>query len=935
MQFVKNYQEKVNFSELEKKVLDFWDKNKIFEKSVEKNPKSRSFVFYDGPPFATGLPHYGHILGSTAKDVVPRYFTMRGYRVERVWGWDCHGLPIENLIEQELKLKGGKRGIEELGIEKFNQACRASVFRYDKEWRKVIRRVGRWVDMENSYKTLDNTYIESVWWAFGKLYDKGLIYEGRHVILYCPRCATPLSNFEIAMDNSYQDVTETSVYVKFKLVSKKSAYILAWTTTPWTLPGNVGLAVDESLDYAEVKAGDETYYLAKSRLSILPKGYKLLRTLKGKDLVGLGYEPLYNYLPIGDKKAYYVFSSDFVSMEEGTGVVHTAAIYGEDDYKAALKMDLPTVPMLDDQGRFQNFVTLVSGKFFKEANPIIIEDLKQRELLLKDEMTTHSYPFCYRCDTPLYYNAVPAWFINIQKIKPKLIKENEKINWFPGHFKHGQFKNILESSPDWNISRSRYWGSPMPVWICSKCGLKEIVGSVSEMRERAVDKSLVDKLKDLHRPYIDEILLKCKCGGEMKRIPEVFDCWIESASMPFASLHYPFENREKFEENYPAQFIAEYVGQVRAWFNVLHRISVALFEKPSFLNVVVTGVYLGTDGKKLSKSRKNYPDPALVFERYGVDSLRFYMMSTSVMRAENVIINEKDVDEVYKKVINIFWNVFSFYKLYSKSDVVKENSSDLMDKWLLSRINSTVRDVTRYMDLYDVVSSCRALQAFIDDFSTWYLRRSRERIRESLISQGIMAYSLINLSKMLAPIAPFISEVAFKELTSQESVHLSEWPSFDARKIDKKLEEEMAFVRIVSEKGHAKRREEGIKVRQPLTLLKIASSKGKLTPALLEVIKDELNVKDVKIKTQKTDLITVELDTKLNEELLLEGSAREFIRSIQSLRKVMGVSLDKFIELEYEKNNETDIMLKRFGEYVKSKAKVKAFIKGSKLRIRS
>lgn len=421
----------------------------------------------------------------------------------------------------------------------------------------------------------------------------------------------------------------------------------------------------------------------------------------------------------------------------------------------------------------------------------------------------------------------------------------------------------------------------------------------------------------------------------MKRIPEVFDCWIESASMPFASLHYPFENREKFEENYPAQFIAEYVGQVRAWFNVLHRISVALFEKPSFLNVVVTGVYLGTDGKKLSKSRKNYPDPALVFERYGVDSLRFYMMSTSVMRAENVIINEKDVDEVYKKVINIFWNVFSFYKLYSKSDVVKENSSDLMDKWLLSRINSTVRDVTRYMDLYDVVSSCRALQAFIDDFSTWYLRRSRERIRESLISQGIMAYSLINLSKMLAPIAPFISEVAFKELTSQESVHLSEWPSFDARKIDKKLEEEMAFVRIVSEKGHAKRREEGIKVRQPLTLLKIASSKGKLTPALLEVIKDELNVKDVKIKTQKTDLITVELDTKLNEELLLEGSAREFIRSIQSLRKVMGVSLDKFIELEYEKNNETDIMLKRFGEYVKSKAKVKAFIKGSKLRIRS
>lgn len=892
-------------------ILSYWKENKTFEKSVELRPKDRHYVFYDGPPFATGMPHYGQLLGSTIKDVIPRYWTMKGYRVERIWGWDCHGLPIENMVEKELKIEGGKKGIESLGIEKFCDTCKQSVLRYDREWRKIIERIGRWVDMEHSYKTMDNTYIESVWWGFKKMFEKDLVYEGRRIILYCPRCSTPLSNFEIAMDNSYQDVEDESLFVKFKLVesiAKIPEYLLAWTTTPWTLPGNVALAVDNKADYVKVSVkrenNTELLILAKKRLNdVIKEPYEVVSELKGKDLLGLAYEPLYAYLPTESKKAYYVLPADFVSLEEGTGIVHTAAIYGEDDYKLAEKTGLPTVPMLDDEGKFLPFITFLSGRFFKEANPIVVTDLGERNLLYRKEVITHSYPFCYRCETPLYYNAVPAWFINIQKIKKELIAQNEKINWYPGHYKHGQFKKILESSPDWNISRSRYWGSPMPVWVCPKCSRQEIIGSLKELKDKSVSPNLINESLDLHRPTIDAIKLKCHCGGEMARITEVFDCWVESASMPFAAKHYPFENKEWFDNNYPADFIGEYSGQVRAWFNVLHRVSVALFGKPSFKNVSVTGVYLGTDGKKLSKSKKNYPDPMVVIDKYGVDALRFYMMGSSVMKAEDVIISEDSIKEVRNQIVNIFYNCFNFLRLYEnkKFSEAWPKFSDILDSWIVSRTEDLVGKTTTHYDSYNTVGVCDEIKAYILDLSNWYLRRSRDRLKGeeelSAISRQVLAAALIRLCKVSAPVIPFISEYIYRDLTGEESVHLSLWPIFNSHLINKTLEEEMDLARLIVVKAHSARKTAGIKVKQPLGLLEVGSAKKQPTKELEQVILDEINVKVLAWREDKSlKDSNVFLDTKITSELKEEGEAREFVRAIQDLRKESECSVkDKII----------------------------------------
>lgn len=932
MVFIDDYQKKPNFSELEKQVLEFWDDNNTFKKSVEKNPESKAYQFYDGPPFATGLPHYGHILGSTVKDVVPRYWTMKGYRVERVWGWDCHGLPIENMIEKDLKLVGGKKGIEEYGIANFNEACRASVLTYDSEWRKVIRRIGRWVDMENSYKTMDNSYIESVWWVFKELFNKGLAYEGKHIILYCPRCATPLSNFEIAMDNSYQDVKEISVYPKFKIKNTQNEYIVAWTTTPWTLPGNVALAINKNADYVKIKLNNEILIVAKERRSVI-EGGEIIEEIKGEKLVGLEYEPLYPYLNIGDKKAYYVTSADFVALTDGTGIVHTAAIYGEDDYKLALQIDLPLVPMLDDEGKFLDFVEIVKSKFFKSANPIIISDLTDRGLMLKTEEIVHSYPFCYRCESPLFYTALPAWFINVQKIKPKLIEENEKINWVPEHFKHGQFKKILESSPDWNVSRNRYWGSPIPVWECSSCHKKEIIGSVAEMIEKSLDKDKATELKDLHRPYIDEIKLSCQCGGEMLRIPEVFDCWVESASMPTAAIHYPFENKDKFEKSFPAQFISEYIGQVRAWFNVLHRISVALFDRPSFLNVVVNGNILGTDGKKMSKSKKNFPDPMNLIDTFGVDTLRMYLLSSPVNKGESVSFDEKEVKDIFNNTTNILWNTFSFYKMYSNPSILTPESDNILDKWLVSKTENLTKNVTESMDKYDLITSCRLIEDYITDLSTWYLRRSRERIKENKENGKVFGWAFLNLSKVMAPIMPFISEVIFKELTNQTSVHLEDWPTFNESKIDNILEENMSLLRQIVEKGHAQRSLNGIKVRQPLANIKVKFNKT-IPVELLEIGKDELNVKNIEIIVMDgLREIEAELDTNITEELRIEGLARDFIRSIQEKRKGMGILIGDKVFVEFPKTQENTEIISNFGEYIKSVAGVTDFVEGQEFKV--
>lgn len=889
----------------EEEVLEFWDQTNAFDRSVSERPAGKPYVFYDGPPFATGLPHYGHLLASTAKDVVPRYWTMKGFRVERTWGWDCHGVPIENMIEGELGLKGGKKGIEELGIDKFNAACRASILRYDKEWKKTIRRLGRWVDMEHSYKTMDTSFMESVWWAFSELYKKGLVYQGRKVILYCPRCSTPLSNFEIAMDNSYKDVESPSLYVKFKRVGADSEYFVAWTTTPWTLPGNVGLAVNPDADYVLVDGEKEQLWFAKERA---PEDMKIVKTVKGAELAGSSYEPLYDFLPVGDQKSFVVIPADFVSMEDGTGIVHTAAIYGEDDYRVSVKEGLPTIPMLDDQGKFLDFVTPIAGQFYTKGGAWVNQDLQERELLYRNETTSHSYPFCYRCGTALYYNAIPAWFINIQKIKHDLTKANESINWYPDFLKKGRFGKGLETAPDWNISRSRYWGTPMPIWIGEKTGKIRVVGSIAELQKWAVEPGKAANLTDIHREYVDSIDLYVDDEREEvgHKIPDVFDCWIESGSMPFASVHYPFENKEVFESRYPAQYIVEYIAQTRAWFYTLHVMSVGLFGTHAFENAVTTGTILAEDGSKMSKSKKNYPDPTLLIDKYGVDSLRLYLMSSVVMKADNLAFSESAVDDIRKNVMNIWWNIFMFYQAYciQEKHVMPNRVSHPLDRWLLSKIESLTVTVTKHMDAYDVVSASRPMMTFAKEFSTWYLRLSRDRLRDSVESQAVFAYALRRYTLLMAPFTPFMSERIFQNLPGvKDSVHLEDWPGAKLEYIDPNLEKNMEEAAKVVERGHAERKLSNIRLRQPLASLATGSHIAQY-PEFQKLISEELNVKHVtyspSLNPSPADSqgISVELDKNITKELEEEGRARDLMRDIQGARKKAGLTQSTQVVVE-------------------------------------
>ncbi|MBW7956203.1 isoleucine--tRNA ligase [Patescibacteria group bacterium] len=941
-----------NFPQLEEEIANYWDADNTFRKSVEQRPADKAYVFYDGPPFATGLPHYGHILASTTKDVIPRYWTMKGYRVERVWGWDCHGLPIENMIEGELELKGGKKGIEKFGIANFNAACRAAILRFDKDWEVIIRRIGRWVDFKNSYKTMDKNYMESVWWGFSKLCENDHVYQGRKVVLYCPRCATPLSNFEIAMDNSYKDVEDNSVYVKFKRKDTTDEYFLAWTTTPWTLPGNVGLAVLPDAEYSLFAVGNQKYWVAKEKVAELAKMQQIhhpevLKTVKGSELDGLEYEPLFTYMPLDGKKAHYVMTADFVSLEDGTGIVHTAAIYGEDDYALAQKKELPCVPTLDDEGKFFEFVTPVAGMFYKKAEQILIDDLAHRGLVYKAEKYTHSYPFCYRCGTPLYYNAVPAWFINVQQLKQRLIETNQDINWFPDYLKHGRFGKGLETAPDWNISRSRYWGTPMPVWQAPTekgklSSTYRVIGSLAELKKWAVDPSQVDALTDIHREFLDDIEVWVDDAKTVKgkRIFEVFDCWVESGSMPFAAVHYPFENKEWFDKNYPAQFISEYIAQTRAWFYCMHVLSVGMFDAPAFQNALTTGTILAEDGAKMSKSKKNYPDPMLLINKYGVDSLRLYLMSSVVMKGDNLNFSEKDVNELRKKVFVIWWNVFGFYQTFVAPQLEKagvsiaelpKNVDHVMDRWMISRLQSVVERVTTDMDNYDVVRSSRTLMEFVDELSTWYLRQSRERLKETdangLQAGQVFGYVLATLAKLFAPLTPFFSELTYQELFGdQESVHLTAWPTLPDSLRDEQLEKDMAVARQVVEAAHAQRKEKSIKVRQPLASVTVTSPQAELQSSVQEVVLAEINVKTM--QWQKAEQFAVELDTQLTPELEVEGKARELMRSIQQLRKEAGVNVMDFVTVEAP---EWPV---EWEDRIKQKTKLHALVKGPTLRVR-
>lgn len=937
--------------EFEEQVLAYWDETQAFQRSISERPTSKPYVFYDGPPFVTGSPHYGSILGSIAKDVVPRYWTMKGYRVERQWGWDCHGLPIENMIEKELGLKNGKRGIEEFGIANFNNACRSAIAELDATWDVIIRRIGRWVDFKNSYKTMDTSYMESVWWAFKQLDQKNLIYEGKKVILYCSRCATPLSNFEIAMDNSYVDVTEHSTTYKFPLVGSDKTYALAWSTTPWTKIGTMALALHPEFTYVLAQQGEETFLLAESRLSELTGEYTITETMSGTEAIAKfsHYQPHFDWAPLSAEerpRAYRLVTADFVTADAGTGIV-TLAVYGEDDYKVMKEQGIPLYDYVDDNGHFDATIQNPdwAGKFMLKLNDAIDQDLSDRGLVYKREPHTHSVATCYRCGTRLYYAPLPAWFINIQALKPRLIENNEPINWYPQHLKHGRFGNGLQSAPDWNISRSRYWGTPMPVWRSEDGQHTRIIESIAELKQWAVDPSQVENLTDIHREFVDDIALWVNDDRTIqgKRIPEVFDVWVESGAMSFAAKHYPFEKKAEFEAAYPAQFISEYIAQTRAWFYTLHVLSVALFDAPSFLNVLTTGVITAADGQKMSKSKKNYTDPMVLINSQGADALRLYLMASPVTKAENLAFTDSDVGKLRQRVLNMWWNVVSFYRMYQPKDladttVPSESDRRGMDRWMLARLDQATTAITQAFEGYNLAEASRQVMTLVDEVSTWYLRLSRDDLRVGNTGAwATFATVLERLALVSAPIVPFISEMTWQTVKpGQDSVHLQFWPEVavlsEAEKKDAdQLLSEMQVARSIVEAGHAQRKDLGIKVRQPLAKITVITEP--LSSEILEVIAGELNVKTVLCEAGTTgaEKLSVTLDTTLTPELEAEGRARELIRSIQQLRREAGSSVDEWITLQAPISHAN--WPRDFESVIKEKAKVSKFILGSDLKI--
>ncbi len=870
----------MNIPEIEKRILEFWKKNKIFEKSLKKKSSKGDFIFYEGPPTANGEPGIHHVLARAFKDLIPRYKTMQGYHVERKAGWDTHGLPVELEMEKELKLEN-KKDIEKYGIEEFNKQCKKSTWKYKGEWEKMTERIGFWIDLENPYITYDNDYIESLWWIIKQAHEKGLLYKGHKVIPQCPRCGTALSSHEVAQ--GYRNIKEETVYIKFKVKDKDSEYILAWTTTPWTLLGNVALAVGENIEYVKIGQNGEFYYLAKNLLNNIDGEYKIIEEMSGKDLVGLEYEPLFpGVIKENDgnvENAFKVYSADFVSTEDGTGVVHTAVMYGIEDYELGEQIKLPKVHTVNPDGTFNKLVPQWQGKFVKDADKEITEDLKERNLLYKTEMYAHDYPFCWRCETPLIYYAKDSWFFKMSDLRNKLLKNNSNINWVPAHIKEGRFGEWLRDVKDWAISRERYWGTPIPIWVCGKCEEIKVVGSRDEL---GADKDL-----DLHRPYIDEIKLKCKCGENMKRIPEVMDCWFDSGAMPFAQFHYPFENKDLVDkgQQYPADFIAEAIDQTRGWFYTLLAISTILDKGTCYKNVICLGHVLDKDGQKMSKSKGNVVDFWKMIEKYGSDTIRWYLYTIN-QPGEPKRFDEQGLKESGRIFITLL-NVVNFYKMFASDkieDLKEPDLTNVLDKWINSKLNFLIQDTTKRLDKYDIIDAARKIEEFINDLSVWYVRRSRDRFKNGDEKAAKSLRRVIfNSIRLLAPFAPFIAEHIYKEMNGQkESVHLEGWPDAKGKFVDKELEEKMVKVREICSLALQKRAEAGIKVRQPLSKLQIPNYK--LQTELLNLIKDEVNVK--KIVFGKT----IELDTKITPELKEEGDIREFVRQIQALRKKEGLT---------------------------------------------
>jgi len=919
-------------SEQEKEILEFWQDNKIFEKSLKKDSPNGDYVFYDGPPFATGLPHYGHFVPSIMKDVIPRFWTMRGYRVERVWGWDCHGLPIENIVEKQLGFKN-KKDIEKYGIDKFNETCRSKVLAYAAEWKKTIPRLGRWADLENPYQTMDLGYMESVWWVFKKLWDKGLIYEGYKSMHVCPRCETTLSQQEVA--EGYKEIKDLAVVVKFELVKDPGAYMLAWTTTPWTLPGNVALALGKKIDYVKVEAAAKFYILAEEKVKEVfgEQKYRVIGKINVKDLVGQHYQPLFDYYSNQNLKhqenLYTIITGEFVNIQEGTGIVHIAPAFGEDDMNAGKENDLPFIQHVEINGLIKEEVSDFAGLAVKPiANPAstdekIVKKLEKDGLLFSQSYYQHSYPHCWRCDTPLLNYATSSWFVNILKIKDQAIKLAKQINWSPAHIKEGRFGKWLAGARDWSISRQRFWASVMPIWKC-ECGEIRVFGSVAELETASGD-----KITDLHKHIIDKVTVVCqKCQSEMKRIPDVLDTWFDSGSMPYAQLHYPFANKDKLEKNFPAEFIAEATDQTRAWFYYLHVIGTAIKEKPAFKNVIVNGIVLAEDGKKMSKKLNNYPDPSTVMEKYGADALRYYLLSSPVMAAESINFSEKEVKEALQKNIMLIGNVLSFYLIYAKAkNLAKPKTKNILDQWILAKLNQLIAEVTKQLEDYNLVKATRPIGEFINELSTWYVRRSRANFRDGdQAAINTLGFVLLEFSKVIAPFVPFTAENIYRQVGGRkESVHLEDWPasaktSAAAARIFKAME----LARQIVEKGLAARAEAGIKVRQVLASFTTSLTK-ELDQKLVELIKDELNVKALKFG--KTD----ELETEITEELKKEGLAREIIRQINQLRKEQKLTMDDKVII-YQDG--LDRIFAEFGEVIKKATLAAEIKKGSTDKIK-
>lgn len=916
-------------AEYEKSWVKKWKQDKVFEKSVSARPKDNSFVFYDGPPFITGVPHHGTLLTSIVKDAVPRYWTMKGKRVERVWGWDCHGLPAEVFTEEKLGIKDRRDIGTKVSLEKYITTCRANMVQTGNLWGDTIDRVGRWVDFKHAYKTMDKDYMESVWWAFKKLYDKGKIYEGEKVLLYCTRDATPISKAEVAMDNSYQDITDPTVYAKFKL-KDSDTHLLAWTTTPWTLPSNSAIAVNKDITYAEVELEGAKYILADNLLDKAltdekhqTLDYKVIRTFKGKELVGKSYEPLFDtYSKELDKNAFKVWHADFVHEDDGTGIAHESPAYGEEDYQLSRDNGFSWVMSTDENG----FYTAGpwKGKNVWEVNKEIAKTLLAEGKALKVEYITHSYPHCHRCGTRLMYRAHPSWFMDIDGQRSEMLEKNSDINWFPEHIKHGRFENTVKDAPDWNLSRDRFWATAMPVWKGKdKSGREKVivVGSYDELKE------LSGKvLDDYHRPWVDDIEFE-KDGVRYKRIEKVLDCWFESGSMPFAQYHYPFENVEKFEENFPGDFVVEYVPQVRAWFYYMHAVAVGLFGKEAFRNVIVHGTIAGNDGRKMSKSYGNYTDPTELMDEYSADALRFLFLSSPLLNGEDFSLKDKDVADVSRK-LGMVWNMYDFFTLYAEVDKWEwkpaegetypadpaDELSNTLDIWIVSRIHQLTGQIDKHMSTYDIPNALKPVTAFIDDASNWYVRRSRKRFwkseddKDKADAYNTLHYILVRLSMVMAPFTPFLAEELYTKLTGGESVHLLDWP--ETGHINELAIEEMDKVRELINQGLSQRAAAGIKVRQPLQKVSIYGADG-LKEQLIETISDELNVKKVELKQGK--VLKAEIDMSITLELLREGISREVIRYVQNARKKAGLKVDDRIILNL--TSEDEDIVKAIDEY--------------------